>query len=78
MLEQEAQREAETYRVAEERLAALSPEERTTLYKQIKKELRTKYPRLQWPDRQAHEDRIRLGMIRELQRQLLTGYQSPS
>ena len=76
--EQEAQREAETYRVAEERLAALSQEERTTLYEQIKTELRTKYPRLQWPDRQAHEDRIRLGMIRELQRQLLTRYQSPS
>jgi len=76
--EQEAQREAETYRVAEEQLAALSQEERTTLYEQIKKELRTKCPRLQWPDRQAHEDRIRLGMIRELQRQLLTGYQAPS
>lgn len=69
--EHEAQREAETYRMAEERLAALSQEEHKTLYEQIKTELRTKHPQLRWPDRQALEDRIRLGMIRELQKQLL-------
>jgi hypothetical protein len=77
-LEQEAQREAEAYRGAEERLAALSEEEHTTLYEQIKTELRTKYPRLQWPNRQALEDRIRLGMVRELQRQLTAGSQARS
>jgi len=77
MLEQAAQPEADTYRRAEEE-AGLSQEDHKTLGEQIQTELRTKYPRLHRPNAQALEDRIRLGMIKELPRQLLAGYQSPS
>ena len=67
-LEQEARREAETHRLAEEALAQLTAQERNDLYEQVKTELHLKYPRVQWPNRQALEDRIRLGMIRHLQK----------
>ncbi len=68
-LEEETRREAESYRKAEETLLLLSEEDRRTLYDRVKEELKTKFPRINWPNRQVLEDRIRIGMIRELQKQ---------
>ncbi|MGH9376843.1 MAG: hypothetical protein ACRD1J_11885 [Terriglobia bacterium] len=68
-LEDETRREAESYRKAEETLLVLSEEARRTLYDRVKEELKAKFPQVNWPNRQALEDRIRIGMIRELQKQ---------
>jgi hypothetical protein len=78
MLEHPAQQEADMYRRAEEGLAALSQEGHKILFEQVQRELRTKHPRVHWPNPQGLEDRIHLGMIRELQTDLLAGYQATS
>lgn len=68
-MEDEARHEAESYRRAEETLSLLAEEERRVLYDRVKAELKTRFPHVNWPNRQALEDRIRIGMIRELQKQ---------
>lgn len=66
--EEQNRREAEAYCKAEEALATLSQSEHTDLYEHVKSDLKRNYPHINWPNREALEDRIRIGMIRELQK----------
>ena len=74
-LQEQARLEAESYRRAEERLAALPEGERMELHDRVKADLLRDFPQIRnWPSQEAIEDRVRNGMIRELQKRPVTGH----